>query len=590
MIEMRRKILVVSLIVFGLLLFASPADRAFAQAQCPEEELLPDLSKPQAGDDIEAAITNQWGSDAPPIKIFGRDASVGQVIMATLSEFEEKYALRGFEDPFPVHNTCPGYGYFRDADVSVISRITIWSWRQIIMIKHGGGRGFYPGSEGYVQIRNGWYIVDVLTDQGPDNSYYGFGLNIDTVNNRIEWQGRGGCPACACLENDVKIAVVIEKQNVGPTYTPFISTRTTDADIEASVINQWGSDVSPIKIFNKDAAVGQAIKATLNENDEKFQLRGFEDPMPVYAQCPGFGYFRDGNMSIISRMTLGKGRVLILVRHNGARGAYPGSEGYIQLGNGWKIEKIASAQNDTFAYGYGVRIDELNGTIEWQGRTSCPGCACHEGPTFISVVVKKESNPTISSLDPDSGFIGNTVTINGSDFGSTQGTVTFNGIETEVILSWTDTEIITRVPPHSVTGPVVVHTAEMKDSNEVIFTVKILEAVLDINPDTLNRKSNGKWVTAYIELPEGFNVENIDTGTVSVTAIDENALDEPIAAEAKPTATGDYDSDGIPDLMVKFNRDTLITLLNAGDRKITISGELSDGTVFEGSDTIRVIH
>ncbi len=587
MIKFIWRVSIICLMVMSLLLTLSFS----VKAQEKDEVNLCDYEpymRIQGGPDIEAAITNQWGSGAPPIKIFGRDAALGEVVVATLDEYDEKYALRAFEDPLPVHNACPGYGYFRDANMSIISRISIGSWRQMILIRHAGGRGFCPGSEGYMQLLgNEWKIIDVLSDQGPDNSYYGFGLNIDEVNGRIEWQGRGGCPACACLENDTKIAVVVEKNPVGPNYTPFISTRSTTADIEASITHQWGSGAPPLKLFSQGASVGQVVTAVLNEYDQKYALRAFEDPLAVFSSCP---YYRDANISFISRITLGTGRVLILIRHHGARGYYPGSEGYVQLGEEWYIEKIVSAGNDNYSYGYGVRIDQENGTIEWQGRTGCPGCACHEGPAFISVVVMKKSNPIISSIEPDSGFIGTTVTITGSAFGSEQGTVTFNGIEAEEITSWTDTEIVTKVPANTTTGPVVVHTAEMKDSNEVIFTVLKVGTAVDIDPDTLNRKSKGKWVTAYIELPEGLNVADIDISTLAIVKVDNNPIAEPIYAQSSPTAINDYDFDGIPDLMVKFDRRKLINELTSGNRLITLSGELTDGNTFQGSDTIRVIH
>jgi len=120
--------------------------------------------------------------------------------------------------------------------------------------------------------------------------------------------------------------------------------------------------------------------------------------------------------------------------------------------------------------------------------------------------------------------------------------------------------------------------------------VPLVEAAVDIHPDTLNRKSKGKWVTAYIELPDGFNVEDIDIGTLAVTAVDENPIVEPLYAESSPTSIGDYDADGIPDLMVKFDRNGLIESISPGNRKITISGKLTGGTDIEGSDTLRVIH
>lgn len=469
-----------------------------------------ELANVQGGPDIEAVFTNQWGSDPAPIKIFNRDAALGEVVAATLDEYDEKYALRSFEDPLPVHAACPGYGYYRDADMSIISRISVWSWRQVILIRHAGGRGFKPGSEGYVQLLGDeWTIADVLTHQGPDNSYYGFGINIDIPNSRIEWQGRGGCPACACRENMTMIAVVVEKKPVGPTYTQFTSTRSTDADIEAAVNAQWGSGAPPNYIFGQLTSVGQAVTGVLNPYDEKFALHAFEDPMPVYGQCPGYGYWRDGNMSIISRITIGQGRQLILVRHTGARGYHPGSEGYVQLGNDWEIEKIVSAKNDNSWSGYGVRIDIQNGTIEWQGRTGCPGCACLEGPAFISVVVKKRSE---------------------------------------------------------------------------------IEATVDIDPDTLNRKSKGKWVTATIQLPEGYDPADIDTASIAISEINGTTLGSLIYAAPSPTKIGDHNNDGIPDLMVKFQRKALIQAVTPGDCVITLIGQLSDGTLLNGSDTIRVIH
>ena len=57
----------------------------------------------------------------------------------------------------------------------------------------------------------------------------------------------------------------------------------------------------------------------------------------------------------------------------------------------------------------------------------------------------------------------------------------------------------------------------------------------------------------------------------------------------KPTQVGDYDNDGIPDLMVKFERDSVQKILTVGDKvKVTVTGRVN-GIDFEGSDYIRVI-
>ena len=81
------------------------------------------------------------------------------------------------------------------------------------------------------------------------------------------------------------------------------------------------------------------------------------------------------------------------------------------------------------------------------------------------------TSPSISSLSPSSGPAGTSVTISGSNFGSTQGssTVTFNGTAATPT-SWSATSIVVPVPSGAATGNVVVTTGTYS-SNGVSFTV-----------------------------------------------------------------------------------------------------------------------
>lgn len=107
-----------------------------------------------------------------------------------------------------------------------------------------------------------------------------------------------------------------------------------------------------------------------------------------------------------------------------------------------------------------------------------------------------------------------------------------------------------------------------------------IEATVDFDPDTLNLGSEGKWIPCYIELPEGYDVEDIDISSVTLKLI------EAVPALAHPTKVGDYDSDGVPDLMVRFERAAVQGILPpGGEVKVTVSGEL-DGKLFEGRDMI----
>ena len=120
--------------------------------------------------------------------------------------------------------------------------------------------------------------------------------------------------------------------------------------------------------------------------------------------------------------------------------------------------------------------------------------------------------------------------------------------------------------------------------NELSHAEFVLQTAttIDFDPDTLNLKSKGKVVTVYIELPVGYDVSQIEVSSIM--------LNSQVQAEAKPTEIGDYDDDGIPDLMIKFDKATVQSILEVGDEvEIVVTGELTDGTPFEGSDTIRVI-
>jgi subtilase family serine protease/prenyltransferase beta subunit len=118
------------------------------------------------------------------------------------------------------------------------------------------------------------------------------------------------------------------------------------------------------------------------------------------------------------------------------------------------------------------------------------------------------------------------------------------------------------------------------------FTVHLpivnITATIDFDPNTLDQKSKGKWVTVYIELPEGYDVNDIIVSSI--------LFENTVPVEPWPYAIEDYDNDGIPDLKVKFNRAAVIDILPAGDHvPVLVTGELATVT-FDGIDIIRVIH
>ena len=114
-----------------------------------------------------------------------------------------------------------------------------------------------------------------------------------------------------------------------------------------------------------------------------------------------------------------------------------------------------------------------------------------------------------------------------------------------------------------------------------------IKADVDIDPDSLLLKEEGygKWITAYIGLPEGYDVNNINVSSVTLEVM------------------GGHVSVSMHDiqenkLMVKFDRTMVINWLWSmiehmsphvkEEVTLEVTGKLDDGLTFRGSDTIRV--
>ncbi|GAG81043.1 unnamed protein product [marine sediment metagenome] len=102
-----------------------------------------------------------------------------------------------------------------------------------------------------------------------------------------------------------------------------------------------------------------------------------------------------------------------------------------------------------------------------------------------------------------------------------------------------------------------------------------IPAEVRIVPRTINLASMGKWITCYIWLGEDYDVADIDPNSV--------LLEDEIQAQSFVVDEEEQI------VIVRFSRSEVQGILNAGQVELTISGELSDGTRFEGTDTIRII-
>jgi len=115
-------------------------------------------------------------------------------------------------------------------------------------------------------------------------------------------------------------------------------------------------------------------------------------------------------------------------------------------------------------------------------------------------------------------------------------------------------------------------------------------ATVDIKPESLQKRSHGPAVLAFIELPPGFDVADIAVPTVRVCL-----GTDPCGTGGVPAMNpkvDDADADGVPDLKVQFDRASVVALVASIPAPtvvtLTISGFVG-GSTFAGSDTVRLV-
>jgi hypothetical protein len=134
-------------------------------------------------------------------------------------------------------------------------------------------------------------------------------------------------------------------------------------------------------------------------------------------------------------------------------------------------------------------------------------------------------------------------------------------------------------------GPITFGVGDTADASDNTGSYSVwigIPALVELAPGTLNLRSRGRWITAHIQLPTGLDPATIDRSTI--------LLNGTVAPVAKPSCISDFNEDGVLDLMVKFPRNAVQALLVEGENVVTISGDLTDGTSFVGTTTLKAIN
>ncbi len=202
-------------------------------------------------------------------------------------------------------------------------------------------------------------------------------------------------------------------------------------------------------------------------------------------------------------------------------------------------------------------------------------------PAAVAGIEGSEITVSVSASDPDGDAIGS-LTADPSGLPLGHGAVfTTDPANTSGTLTWTPSFTASIGSPYIVT-----FTAEnaLSGSATTSITVEPCPVVMgfDFTPGTLDLRSMGKWVTGYLEPPAPHTPPDIDRSSLRLNGI------VPVDPAA-PIEIGDHDSDGILDLMVKFNRGAVDLAVSEGDSvAVTLTGSVG-GQCFHGTDYIRVL-
>lgn len=112
----------------------------------------------------------------------------------------------------------------------------------------------------------------------------------------------------------------------------------------------------------------------------------------------------------------------------------------------------------------------------------------------------------LSAIEPDNGPVGSYVKIEGMNMGALPGSVLFDGIQSDEIVSWADDEIICAVPlaiEDSNDVPVILHRSDARPSeNQLVFAVTEPD-VLHVDFLNTSRMENGTQARPFSEIQRG---------------------------------------------------------------------------------------
>jgi subtilisin family serine protease len=134
---------------------------------------------------------------------------------------------------------------------------------------------------------------------------------------------------------------------------------------------------------------------------------------------------------------------------------------------------------------------------------------------------------------------------------------------------------VVRIASNDLTDPVIDVPATLH--------VGVETAEFYLDPNTLNKASNGNWVGGSIEPAAGFSAAQIVKSTVRIQR------QVPVSPTG-PSSLADADGDGRQEATYKFGRSEVLAVLPTGNAvTVEVIGEVDGASWFAGTDVVRVL-
>jgi hypothetical protein len=200
-------------------------------------------------------------------------------------------------------------------------------------------------------------------------------------------------------------------------------------------------------------------------------------------------------------------------------------------------------------------IEESDVPLSWLS-----GFGVEEHDVYMGTSWENVNNAVYDPINPPPEYLGT----------ATEPSFMVTGLSGNTIYYWRVDEVSGRIP-----GGGTYYKGDVWSFTIFGSPVILIQGLVDFDPDILNLSSQGNWITSYIGLPEEYNAADIDPGSIL------------LEGEIEPEQfwlTGDQQI-----AIVRFARSDVQTILEVGNVELTITGQLTDGTLFEAKDTIEVV-